>query len=68
MFPINRIETGGFGITTGNLYNVKNINEIKLQETVRKDALKHKIVEQREESKKKKKKRREKRMEKRSSK
>jgi CBS domain-containing protein len=28
MFPINRIETGGFGITTGNLYNVKNINEI----------------------------------------
>ena len=36
---------------------VKNISEIKLQETVRKDALKHKIVEQREESKKKKKKR-----------
>ena len=28
MFPINRIETGGFGITTGNLYNVKNINEL----------------------------------------
>ena len=28
MFPINRIETGGFGITTGILYNVKNINEI----------------------------------------
>ena len=28
MFPINRIETGGFGITTGNLYNVKNVNEI----------------------------------------
>ena len=36
---------------------VKNISEIKLQENVRKDALKHKIVEQREESKKKKKKR-----------
>ncbi|MBP6163487.1 MAG: CBS domain-containing protein [Aliarcobacter sp.] len=28
MFPINRIETGGFGITTGNLYNVKNVNEL----------------------------------------
>ena len=28
MFPINRIETGGFGITTGNLYNVKNLNEL----------------------------------------
>ena len=37
--------------------DIKNISEIKLQETVRKDALKHKIVEQREESKKKKKKR-----------
>ena len=36
---------------------VKNVSQIKLQETVRKDALKHKIVEQREESKKKKKKR-----------
>ena len=32
-------------------------SQIKLQETVRKDALQHKIVEQREESKKKKKKR-----------
>lgn len=36
---------------------VKNVSQIKLQETVRKDALQHKIVEQREESKKKKKKR-----------
>lgn len=33
---------------------VKNVSQIKLQETVRKDALQHKIVEQREESKKKK--------------
>ena len=30
MFPINRIETGGFGITTGNLYMLKMLmNSVK---------------------------------------